>query len=204
MPYCTKCGKLIPDDAAFCPHCGAPSQEKVSVTPTSPPSPPPPSAPVSGIDAISKSQQAQDYWVRRAVAIVIDSVVIAVIVGIIAAIFFIPYAISQIMTGEFFRTPQNWGFGLLSFPLIVGIGLIFYFPLSEITWGATLGKSVMGLKVTKLNGDKLNLVQAFIRNISKIYWLLLLLDVIIGLAIQTDYRQKFSDKYAGTVVVSTR
>lgn len=203
MPYCTKCGKLLPDAAVFCPYCGAPSQEKVSAVPTPPPPSPPPSTPVSGIDMIAKSSQAQDYWIRRVIALVIDSVVIAIILGIIVAIIFIPYAISQIITGEFFRMPQNW-FSFLSFQLIVGIGLVFYYPLSEITWGATLGKSIMGLKVTKINGDKPNLGQALIRNISKIYWILLLLDVIVGLAIQTDYKQKFSDKYAGTIVVSTR
>ena len=68
----------------------------------------------------------------------------------------------------------------------------------------TLGKSIMGLKVTNINGDRPTLGQAFIRNISKIYWILLLLDVIVGLAVQTDYKQKYSDKYAGTIVVSIR
>lgn len=25
--FCQKCGKEIPDDAAICPYCGAPTQE---------------------------------------------------------------------------------------------------------------------------------------------------------------------------------
>ncbi|MGD0330345.1 MAG: RDD family protein [Nitrososphaeria archaeon] len=203
MPYCTKCGKLIPDEATFCPNCGAPVPGKVSAIPTPPPSTPPLNTPISGIDAIVKNQQAQNYWIRRLVALVIDAVVIAIIVGVAALIIFIPYLISQIAAGQFFTTLSAW-FNFFSFPLIVGIGLILYFPLSEITWGATLGKSIMGLKVTRSNGERPTLGQAFIRNISKIYWILLLLDVVIGLATQTDYKQKFSDRYAGTVVVSTR
>jgi uncharacterized RDD family membrane protein YckC len=199
MPYCTKCGKLIADDTVFCPYCGAPSQVKGSAAPTTPP----PGVPVSGIDAVTKSKQAQDYWIRRAVAMVIDYVVIAFILGIFVAIIFVPYAISQVLTGGFFNAAQNW-FNVISFPLIIGVGLILYFPISEVSWGVTLGKSIMGLKVTNINGDRPTLGQAFIRNISKIYWILLLLDVIVGLAVQTDYKQKYSDKYAGTIVVSTR
>jgi hypothetical protein len=43
--------------------------------------------------------------------------------------------------------------------------------------------------------------KAFTRNISKIYWALLLLDLIAGLATGTDYRKKFTDKYTETIVV---
>jgi uncharacterized RDD family membrane protein YckC len=199
MPYCIRCGKPIPDDAAFCPSCGAQLQEKAQATSTL--TEVPSGTPLSGIDAIRKSQQARDYWIRRVVALVIDSIAVSIIIGVIAAIIYIPYVISQVISGGFFKTPsallQFW-----SFPFVVGIGLILYYPLSEITWGATLGKFIMGLKVTTINGERPNLGQAFLRNISKIYWLLLLLDVIFGLAIQADYRQKLSDKYAGTVVVS--
>ncbi len=203
MPYCTKCGKLIPDEAAFCPNCGAPVPEKVTAIPTPPPSTPPPSAPISGIDAVIKNQQAQNYWIRRLVALVIDVVAITIVIVVASLIIFISYLISGIAAGQFFANPLAW-FNFLSLPLIVGIGLILYSPLSEVTWGATLGKSSTGLKVTRLNGERPTLGQAFIRNISKIYWILLLLDVVIGLATQTDYKQKFSDRYAGTVVVSTR
>ena len=40
------------------------------------------------------------------------------------------------------------------------------------------------------------------RNVSKIYWVLLLLDVVIGLATSKQYNQKFSDKLVGTSVVA--
>jgi hypothetical protein len=40
-----------------------------------------------------------------------------------------------------------------------------------------------------------------VRNISKVYWLLLLLDVVVGLATPKQYTQKFSDKLVGTSVV---
>jgi len=202
MTYCTKCGKLIPEDALFCPYCGAQKPEKMSSIPSQTPSTPQPIAPISGIDAVIKSQQAQNYWIRRLIAIIIDAFLIFIILAVVAAIIFIPYLIFNIAGDQSF-TPLTW-FSFLSFPLVIGIGLILYFLLAEVTWGTTLGKSLMGLKVTSLNGGRPTIGQAFIRNISKIYWILLFLDVILGLAVQTDYKQKFSDKYAGTVVVSTR
>ena len=42
--------------------------------------------------------------------------------------------------------------------------------------------------------------EAFVRNISKIYWLLRLLAVIVGLAITKGYKQKYSDHLMGTTV----
>jgi len=43
---------------------------------------------------------------------------------------------------------------------------------------------------------------AFIRNISKIFWPLYLLDVIVGLATPGEPTQKYTDRIAGTIVVS--
>jgi hypothetical protein len=58
-----------------------------------------------------------------------------------------------------------------------------------------------GLKVIRLGGGYQNLTEAFVRNINKIYWLLLLLDIVVGLAISKQYTQKFSDTVVGTEVV---
>jgi len=122
------------------------------------------------------------------------------VVVIITVIFAIPSMFSSMMSGELFTSAFSWtNWGL--FPFLIGLGLILYFPISETNWGATFGKSIMGLGVTTLNGSKPTFGQAFIRNLSKIYWVLLLLDVIMGLATQTDYRQKYTDKYIGTIVI---
>jgi len=61
----------------------------------------------------------------------------------------------------------------------------------------------MNLKVTTTDGKTPTFWLAAIRNVSKIYWLLLLLDVIIGMATVGDPHQKYSDRFAGTAVVST-
>ena len=199
MPYCAKCGSALTEDALFCANCGNPMTRTVLNT-EKVPSAPTVSESRSGIETITKSQQAQDYWVKRVVALVIDYVVMGIAVGIIGAMVFLPFAISGLFSGGIFMPGAAlWNIGV--FPFAIGLLMLLYFPISESHWGATFGKSVMGLKVTTMSGKRPTLGQAFIRNISKIYWLLLLLDAIVGLATESDYKQKFSDRYAGTVVV---
>jgi uncharacterized RDD family membrane protein YckC len=197
MTYCTQCGKLIADDAHYCPYCGAPANVTTGSSPAHGGTAPTDAR--SGIDAIMRSQHVQDYWLRRFIAIVIDFIIVSIVFVVIVLIFLIP----AVIVGAFTGIPILTGIlGAVAFPLFVGILMILYFPFAEVTYGATLGKSIMRLRVATADGRRLSLGQAFIRNLSKIYWLLLLLDVIIGLVIEPEYRQKLSDKFAGTIVVS--
>ena len=152
---------------------------------------------MSGIDALMKDSKAQEYWLKRLIAIIIDSVIIAIIVGIIFVAVAAMIALPGYFVGGF--APFAVLFG--GFTVVVGILLILYFPLAEATRGATIGKSAMKLKVVGKSGGNPDFVEAFVRNVSKIYWLLLLLDVIVGLATQKGYQQKFSDHLMGTSVV---
>ncbi len=150
--------------------------------------------PMSGVDALMKESQAQQYWVKRLIALIVDGIII----GIVALI------IWGLAAGSFFLFGGGFGFfgaffGV--FALVLGILLILYFPLMETSSGATLGKKVLGLKVVSKTGSNPTFVEAFVRNVSKIYWLLLLLDVIVGLAITKGYQQKYSDHIMGTSVV---
>ena len=141
--------------------------------------------------SLAESPRTQNYWIRRLVAFVIDSIILSIAGVVLGAILSIPF----IILGS-----SNMASFFGAFPVVIGLFSILYFPAMEVYNGATIGKSVLGLKVATLQGARLSWGQAFVRNVSKIYWVLLLLDVVVGLAIQTDYRQKFSDRYAGTVV----
>ncbi len=184
MTFCTSCGKEFPVGAEFCPNCGAPTKGSGSTT----------QSPISGFDALTKESNAQDYWLKRLVAFVIDAIIVYVVLAIIAGIVAIPYLFSFNFTDVRFIFAGTFSF-------VSGIILVFYFTLSETSRGATLGKQIMGLTVKAGTGRNPTFVEAFIRNISKIYWLLLLLDVVIGLATSREYNQKFSDRYMGTKVV---
>ena len=184
MAFCASCGKELPANATFCPNCGA------SVGATSQPSS---QAPMSGIDAIAKDSKAQQYWVERFVAFIIDAVIVYVILAIITVAIAIPALLSGGAT--FFGAV----FGGIAF--LWGIIFVLYFTFSESTQGASIGKKIFHLKVVSKTNANPTFVEAFIRNLSKIYWLLLLLDVIVGLATSKGYQEKFSDHYVGTKVV---
>ncbi|MGD0477937.1 MAG: hypothetical protein ABSB29_07210 [Nitrososphaerales archaeon] len=47
-------------------------------------------------------------------------------------------------------------------------------------------------------------MEALVRNVSKLYWLLLILDIIVGLAVSKGYTQKYTDKLMGTSVVDAQ
>jgi uncharacterized RDD family membrane protein YckC len=134
------------------------------------------------------------HWVLRLIAYIIDSIIILIPTAII---YFI--ALVAIVSTGFFALFGIW----LLLPLILGIIEVLYFVILDVSWGATIGKRVLGLHVQMTNGGKVTFDKAFIRNISKIYPLLLLLDWLIGILTTGDKRQKFTDRWAGTIVVQT-
>jgi uncharacterized RDD family membrane protein YckC len=139
-----------------------------------------------------------NHWLYRFIALIIDSIIIAIPVYIIWNFVFF----SLLFSGAWWLL----GFGSwLLLPFFLGIIEVFYFVILDVSWGATIGKRILGLQVQMENGGKVDFDKAFIRNISKIYWLLLLLDLLIGVATSgRDRRQKYSDRMAGTTVVSLK
>ena len=148
---------------------------------------------MSGIDALTKDSTAQRYWLNRLLALVVDALIVFIPLVIITVIVAIFVAIS----------------GFTPFGIIVGgvvsivwyLLFILYNMVMESMWGASFGKRFFHLKVVSKTGSNPSLGEAFVRNLSKIYWLLLLLDVIVGLAVSKGYQQKYSDKFMGTSVV---
>ncbi|MFQ6068769.1 MAG: RDD family protein [Candidatus Bathyarchaeia archaeon] len=152
----------------------------------------------TGFERIGRDSRLQDHWIRRLVAFIIDSIILAIGTLIIAAIVAMPFIIMAAATG------LPWFvFNPFTFPFFAGVLSVLYFALLESYYGWTFGKRIMNLKTIDLGGQKPPLDVAFIRNISKIYWILVLMDVVIGLATPGDPHQKVSDRMAGTTVVST-
>ncbi len=157
---------------------------------------------VAPLELVMKDSVLQENLFRRIVAIVIDGILLAIVYFILAAILFAGWffsgywwvrnaAYGHLASGAF-------GFGVLS--LFLGILGILYFAFMESYRGATIGKQLMSLKVVGENGEKPLIASALIRNISRIHWVLFLLDLIGGLIMEGDPRQRFSDRIAKTVV----
>ena len=138
------------------------------------------------------------HWIIRLIALIIDGIILAIVAGVIGFIL----AVAALFSGGF-----GYFFGALGFIffwLIWGILAVLYYTIFDASWGATIGKRIMGLQVQMVNGGKAPIDKAFIRNISKIYPLLLLLDWLVGILTTGDKRQKYTDRIAGTIVVQTK
>jgi uncharacterized RDD family membrane protein YckC len=138
----------------------------------------------TGFDIIGSNKALQDHWLRRFVAYVIDWIIITIVVALIGIVLIIlaPWGL--------------WGF------MFTGLMGFLYFVLSEIAMGSTLGKKVLSMEVVATEGE-LDAGSILVRNISKLFGLLLLLDWIIGMFQDGDPRQKWFDRFANTVVQRT-
>lgn len=193
MAFCAKCGKELPVGAIVCPYCGTPVPGASGASAATASAP---AASVSGIDALSKDSKAQDYWFRRIIAYIVDAIIVYVPLAIISFVVLFSY----LFVGGF-------GFyGLLygTYTFLWAFIFILYNVAMETRSGASFGKRFFNLKVVNKSGQNPTASESFIRNITKIYFLLLLLDVIVGLATSKAYNQKYTDKFAGTSIASTK
>ena len=144
------------------------------------------------------------HWIYRLIALVIDSIITGII-GYIIYIILLPilFTSTTIFGITYLNVP--WYAGVFLLPFIYGIILVLYSAFLEVSWGGmTLGKKLLGLQVQTSSGGKVTFDKAFIRNISKIYWLFLFLDWLLGIVTPGNKLQKYTDRIAGTVVVQTK
>jgi len=143
-----------------------------------------------------------NHWLLRIVAAIIDGIPWAIIGWIIWYFLVInPGAPLSVTFSALW-----WLVWVLLYPLVYGLFLVIYSTIMEASSGAaTLGKRLMGLKVQMLDGSKVMFNKALMRNISKIFWPILIIDWLIGIATPgPDPRQRYFDRIAGTTVVSVK
>lgn len=151
----------------------------------------------TAFEKIGTDRLLQDHWIRRLIAAIIDSIIVGIVAAILWTIFTLPFLLAG-------PAIVPWYFNWLALPsFFSGILFLLYASFMESTRGSTIGKQFMDLKVTTTDGKTPTFGLALIRDVSKIYWLFWLLDVIIGMATVGDPQQKYTDRIAGTTVVST-
>ncbi len=203
--FCSRCGKSLPEGAAFCPGCGAPVAAFQVETPPAYPGAParasategPATAPsASGPDSASSYG---GFW-RRLLAFIIDGLVIGAVMmpfGLGLGLAHIGAALNGDMTREalvalimasifvwFIRVIVSWAYGA-------------GFESSRLQ--ATPGKMLLGLKVTDLEGRRITFLRATGRALGK--WVSgALLGIGYLLVAFTDRKQGLHDLMAGTLV----
>jgi uncharacterized RDD family membrane protein YckC len=194
MPYCSSCGREVPVDATFCPHCGASTNINTRGTQYE-------------VDKLVSDSRTQEFWFKRVVACVVDFVIIGVAALILGLITALALGLAGVLVfsniGSFFF-PTGLGIFGIGLSVFFAILALLYFTLSDLMYQRTFGKSFMGLKVVTTDGSRLDFGKALIRNVSKIYWLLLLLDLLGGFFTKVQSGQKFSDHIVNTNVVASR
>lgn len=178
----------------FCPSCGAATSPGASGV----------GIPQNEFDRLTRDSRTQEHWIRRVVAYVIDWIVVTIATAIIYLIVSTLAGMANVIVSgpsiaNFFLPFGAVGAGIFGVDALL---FLLYFALSEGIYHRTLGKSFLGLQVTTTDGSNLDLPKAFIRNVTKIFWLLLLLDLIGGFFTTVKPGQRFMDKIANTIVVS--
>ena len=160
---------------------------------------------VAPFEVVLKDSALQENWFRRLIAAIIDYIILGIAYGILSALIFAGWLIAEGVTGRWggaFRFGPIIGLSALGF--IYWILSILYFAVLESAWGASIGKSLLGLRVVGEDGNKPLISNALIRNVSRIHGLVFLLDFIGGLVLEGDPRQRFTDRIARTVVYQAK
>ena len=123
---------------------------------------------------------------RRIIAYILDFFVVSSVMWIFA------YLLSLMLS------PLDVTYVYAAFPYIAPVLGFIYFVFLEKSKGSTVGKAIMYLEVRSRNGAYINWPQAIVRNLTKIYWVPIIFDWLIGRIMKTD---RFLCKITKTVVV---
>ena len=223
--YCSKCGSLVEDGAAFCPACGQPVRLSATgsaglpaatssatalpvgydpnVYPTASQTAPP-------VVYAQPSVQYAGFWLR-VVAYLIDSIILGL--GFMAL--FIPFAIMTGLTAVLGNIhagddPRDAG-AVLGGAFFLGLftiaclgflgGWLYHAKMESSSWQATLGKKALNLRVTDLNGAQISFNRATGRHFAKLITGLIPLGIGFMLAGLTERRQALHDMIAGCLVL---
>jgi uncharacterized RDD family membrane protein YckC len=196
---CEKCDGEIPDGSSVCPRCQTP----VSVAQIGPVYVPLSTQPPEVIPAIRELAALPPrpafagFWLR-AVAYLIDTVLISLVFGLIASLY----------PSTFIKYPDAATTSLASLPQLTPIAFVititatwFYYTVFEASiWQATPGKRVMKLYVSDLSGRRLTFARAAARNLAK---MISSLTFLVGYLVAgfTEKKQALHDILASCLVL---
>jgi len=184
---CPKCGTELPEGAESCPACGEPAAGRSTGY-----------AEKSGFTPTRRKVVYAGFWLR-AIAYTIDSVVLAAVVGIAI--------VGPMMSHAGISTENPWilftGTSRQIFAINLAVTMaswLYWAVLESSAWQATLGKKMMGLYVTDLQGRRISLARASGRYFGKT---LSALTLLIGFVMAgfTEKKQALHDMIAGCLVV---
>ncbi len=206
--YCNRCGTQNSALARFCANCGTPFSAELqqavpqSDTPEIAPRPQSPAwQPPVSYSTTAPTTRYGGFWIRF-VAALIDGVLVGIVV--------LPF---RLMIGLFIGAAgmavSMPGIGVHIVKFIVGGAFslcgywIYEAAMESSAKQATVGKMVLGLKVTDLEGHRISFARATGRHFAKLISAMILLIGYI-MAGFNERKQALHDMIAGTLVVRTQ
>lgn len=192
---CPGCGYAIGPFDEKCPRCGYDLAKGTPAPPAAPgqpaapppPIPTPPRAPVQFNNA--------GFWIRVAAAL-IDGVILAVP----GAVIFFAFGVS---IGELQDLQAQTMASRVANFVSIGIGLLYYVIMNG-TWGATVGKMAVRIKIVRADGSPIGYIIALARYIvAGILGACTCALMYLSVAFNAEHRG-WHDQIVGTRVIYTR
>jgi uncharacterized RDD family membrane protein YckC len=209
--YCSKCGSEISATTAFCSTCGQAISGIVPALPSLSPVDPNQYAPIvpPSYGGVQYSGVAYAGFWLRLVAFLIDGAISCFLFLILLIPLFIltgaGSALNRIGSREDISddvaTLVGIGFVLGFLVMTVGVTWLYYALSESSSWQGTLGKKMLNLTVTDLNGQPISFGRASGRYFSKFITNLIPLAIGYILAGFTEKKQAIHDMIASCLVL---
>jgi uncharacterized RDD family membrane protein YckC len=210
--FCSKCGSVMAEGAAFCTNCGQAFSAAVARTPMLP-------VPVAvaaaggtavpaypGYAVVPRVEYA-GFWLRF-LAYIIDNVVIgtAAVMILIPLIFLTGLGafLSKIFADQDIDDMGAFmlvGIVFLLATISLVVTWLYHAWMESSEWQATVGKRVLGLVVTDAAGQRISFGRATARHFSKIITNMVPLAIGYIMAGFTEKKQALHDMIAGCLVL---
>ena len=195
---CAQCGSSASPGAKYCESCGAPLAVQTAQTAQ------PTFAPESGYQVprsyVPHIAPPYQGVAIRFVAILIDTIIIAIIGGILSAPFNALAVITNSASGTVTVSPAGAIGGLVSLAVFV-----LYFTLFEGHYGQTVGKMAVRIKVVReTDGAPIDYSEAAVRAILRFLDLIpCIIPYLLGAILiwSSEEKQRLGDRVAHTVVI---
>lgn len=125
-------------------------------------------------------------WPDRFLAWLVDFAIVSSALGVF-------FAISH------FTSPPNHSHTYDSLAFFGYLAFFVYWIILEYKYSQSLGKKILNLRTTNLDGSTPNLKNVLVNNFGKAF--LLPIDVILGLILTNKKRQRIFNKLSDTVVI---
>lgn len=157
---CRRCGAHIAEDAAYCSTCGQPTNQNAIVETHAEATTAPPRT------AAKPRVAYAGFWLR-AIAYIIDNILLGVVAGI--------FILGPLMRRAGISTTDPWALykntsrqAFAIDMLMIMVQWLYWALLESSVWQATLGKKMLGLYVTDLKGKRITFARASGRYFGKI------------------------------------